>query len=195
MADGIWLGDWGVKQKSNVKNWQCCLYRQTWEVDVLISLGLRLWQHMIVGSLHKHCVAAEDTGYTKLFLIYRFKIWHSDPTTHFKLWRRRFRIKIAFAVTFSKAQRQTLKPAEVYPPSSVPPPPPSPAARDTLPILIWKRRFCNYCTTLTVYRRLQICDVKHCIARSAVTLIPLTWRIWWAPNNTSKWQVGFNSAF
>jgi hypothetical protein len=28
-----------------------------------------------------------------------------------------------------------------------------------------------------------------------LTLIPLTWRIWWAPNNASKWQMGFNSAF
>jgi hypothetical protein len=28
-----------------------------------------------------------------------------------------------------------------------------------------------------------------------LTLILLTWRIWWAPNNTSKWQMGFNSAF
>jgi hypothetical protein len=26
-------------------------------------------------------------------------------------------------------------------------------------------------------------------------LILLMWRIWWAPNNTSKWQMGFNSAF
>jgi hypothetical protein len=24
---------------------------------------------------------------------------------------------------------------------------------------------------------------------------PLTWKIWWAPNNASKWQMGFNSAF
>ena len=27
-----------------------------------------------------------------------------------------------------------------------------------------------------------------------LTLILLTWRIWWA-NNASKWQMGFNSAF
>jgi hypothetical protein len=27
------------------------------------------------------------------------------------------------------------------------------------------------------------------------TLISLTWRIWWAPNNVSKWQMGFNLAF
>ena len=28
-----------------------------------------------------------------------------------------------------------------------------------------------------------------------LTFILLTWRIWWAPNNASKWQMGFNSAF
>jgi len=28
-----------------------------------------------------------------------------------------------------------------------------------------------------------------------LTLILLTWRIWWAPNNASKWQMGFNSPF
>ena len=26
-------------------------------------------------------------------------------------------------------------------------------------------------------------------------LILVTWRKWWAPNNASKWQMGFNSAF
>jgi len=28
-----------------------------------------------------------------------------------------------------------------------------------------------------------------------LTLILLTWRIWWAPNNASKWQMGFKLAF
>jgi len=28
-----------------------------------------------------------------------------------------------------------------------------------------------------------------------LTLILLTWRIWWAPNNARIWQMGFNSAF
>jgi hypothetical protein len=28
-----------------------------------------------------------------------------------------------------------------------------------------------------------------------LTLILLTWRIWWAPNNASKWQMGFNLAY
>ena len=27
---------------------------------------------------------------------------------------------------------------------------------------------------------------------SALTLILLMWRIWWAPNNASEWQMGFN---
>jgi len=26
----------------------------------------------------------------------------------------------------------------------------------------------------------------------SLTLNPLTWRIWWGPNNASKWQMGFN---
>jgi len=28
-----------------------------------------------------------------------------------------------------------------------------------------------------------------------LTLILLTWRIWWAANNASRWQMGFNWAF
>ena len=28
-----------------------------------------------------------------------------------------------------------------------------------------------------------------------LTLILLMWRIWWAPNNANKWQMGFNSTF
>jgi len=37
----------------------------------------------------------------------------------------------------------------------------------------------------------------HLMYRSTVylTLILLTWSIWWAPNNASRWQLGFNSAF
>jgi hypothetical protein len=30
---------------------------------------------------------------------------------------------------------------------------------------------------------------------AVLTLNPLTWKIWWAPNNASKWQMGFNSGF
>jgi hypothetical protein len=51
-------------------------------------------------------------------------------------------------------------------------------------------------------------DEMHCLAVNdphwlnnnlyflvILTLILLTWRIWWAHNNASKWQMGFNSAF
>jgi len=36
---------------------------------------------------------------------------------------------------------------------------------------------------------------KNKIIPSNLTLILLRWRIWWAPSNASKWQMGFNSAF
>ena len=44
------------------------------------------------------------------------------------------------------------------------------------------------------------CYISHntCLAillSSSWTLILLTWRIWWAPNNASRWQMGCNSAF
>jgi len=50
--------------------------------------------------------------------------------------------------------------------------------------------------------RLQLCFIIHDynLTRmrkpyNKLTLILITWRIWWAPNNASKWQKGFNSAF
>jgi hypothetical protein len=33
------------------------------------------------------------------------------------------------------------------------------------------------------------------IQPSSLTLILLMWRIWWASNNASRWQMGFNSVF
>jgi hypothetical protein len=36
---------------------------------------------------------------------------------------------------------------------------------------------------------------KKKIASPFLTLYLLTWKIWWTPNNVSKWQVGFNWAF
>jgi hypothetical protein len=37
--------------------------------------------------------------------------------------------------------------------------------------------------------------VKYFNPPAVLTLNLLTWRIWWAPNNASKWQMGFNSTF
>jgi len=34
-----------------------------------------------------------------------------------------------------------------------------------------------------------------CYSRHILSLILLTWRIWWAPNNASRWQMGFNLEF
>jgi hypothetical protein len=32
------------------------------------------------------------------------------------------------------------------------------------------------------------------LVRLLLTVILLTWRIWWAPNNASRWHMGFNLA-
>jgi len=32
-------------------------------------------------------------------------------------------------------------------------------------------------------------------AKASLTLILLTWRIWWASSNANRWQMGFNLAF
>jgi hypothetical protein len=72
--------------------------------NILASLGLRWWQPMIVIGLHEHCRAAEVTISKKAILVSRVQLCPSDLTVPFKLCRRQFAIKIAFAVTISKAQ-------------------------------------------------------------------------------------------
>jgi hypothetical protein len=69
--------------------------------NVLASLGLRWWQH-------KHCIAAEVIGYRKSIIIPRIQLCPSDATIHFKLCRRRFPIKLVFAMTINMAQGQRL---------------------------------------------------------------------------------------
>ena len=47
-----------------------------------------------------------------------------------------------------------------------------------------------------LYRILfPVSAVDSIIFSPTLTLILLTWRIWWVPNNASKWQMGFNSVF
>jgi hypothetical protein len=41
-------------------------------------------------------------------------------------------------------------------------------------------------TTLLHHSSYTLCTV--------LTLIPLTWKIWWAPNNVNRWQMRFNLA-
>jgi hypothetical protein len=44
---------------------------------------------------------------------------------------------------------------------------------------------------------MKLTRVKNFLQNSFLflTLILLTWRIWRASNNASKWQMGFNAAF
>ena len=50
-----------------------------------------------------------------------------------------------------------------------------------------------FCTDLKFF----ICRWPWCALRwwMNLTHILLTWKIWWALNNASRWQMGFNSAF
>jgi len=41
----------------------------------------------------------------------------------------------------------------------------------------------------------QLSVRKYLNIKMELNLILLTWRIWWAPNNSSKWQMGINLAF
>jgi len=41
----------------------------------------------------------------------------------------------------------------------------------------------------------ELTGKKYSVPNCALTLILLTWRIWWAPNNASRWEMGYNSAF
>ena len=43
--------------------------------------------------------------------------------------------------------------------------------------------------------RERVCVTLQYIASGMLTLILLTWTIWRAPTNASKWRMGFNSAF
>ena len=45
-----------------------------------------------------------------------------------------------------------------------------------------------------IYIYIYIYDISS-LKVNNLTLILLTWRKWWAPNNASKWQMGFNSGF
>jgi len=48
----------------------------------------------------------------------------------------------------------------------------------------------NRSVVITVTNRI-LCQVENVY----LTLILLRWRIWRVPNNASRWQMGFNSAF
>ena len=53
----------------------------------------------------------------------------------------------------------------------------------------------NLCPCLTKRYTIKTYGGVEVLLHAFLTLILVTWRIWWAPNNASKWQMGFNSAF
>jgi hypothetical protein len=58
--------------------------------------------------------------------------------------------------------------------------------------IIYNPKFYYYIHDFVIY---QISDEFTTYTLPRLTLSPLTWRIWWAPNNASRWQMGFNLAF
>ena len=55
--------------------------------------------------------------------------------------------------------------------------------------------FIKRCNVLSaIIKMADFCEQHACI-KFCLTLILLMWKIRWAPNNASKWQMGFNSAF
>jgi len=56
---------------------------------------------------------------------------------------------------------------------------------------VWSRNIKNRCS---IYIYIYIYDISS-LSVNDLTLILLTWRKWWTPNNATKWQMGFNSAF
>ena len=71
---------------------------------MLDSLDLRWWQHMVVKGLHEHGIAAEVNGSRKTILIPTLQLCSSGLTTPFRLYKRRFRTKIAFTMPINKDQ-------------------------------------------------------------------------------------------
>jgi len=73
----------------------------------------------------------------------------------------------------------------------VPPPRPQ-ISCDNLLQLVRNTYIVSVYTLLFLY---EMCLWSRALLEKVLTLILLTWRIWWAPNNASRWQMGFNSAF
>jgi hypothetical protein len=55
--------------------------------------------------------------------------------------------------------------------------------------------FCGSLLTGCVGRNNCFADIGCEVTAASLTLILLMWRIRWAPNNASRWQIGFNLAF
>jgi len=71
------------------------------------------------------------------------------------------------------------------------------SSRGVLPtvlrVCVWSRNIKNGCS-IYIYIYIYIDDIRS-LRINDLTLILLTWRKWWAPNNASKQLMGFNSSF
>lgn len=77
--------------------------------------GLRL----IVKQLNEFNIVAQTIDTNEFVIIPRIVLTPSDPSMPFKLTRKQFPIKIAFAITINKAQGQTLDKAGIFLPNPV----------------------------------------------------------------------------
>ena len=59
----------------------------------------------------------------------------------------------------------------------------------------WDSEFCNAFKLIFNYSSQHLLHVFLQITIITLTLILLTWTIWRAPTNASKWRMGFNSTF
>jgi len=84
------------------------------------SFGLRWRQHVTIGGLHEHCIAAEYTDCTRTVLIPRIKLFSSAPNFFFRCAEHDFRSEI-FAMIINNVQGSTLWRFEVYPTAFFPP--------------------------------------------------------------------------
>jgi hypothetical protein len=109
----------------------------------------------LVLSAHDHKRHAADvigSRQTTRTLTPRIQLCPSAPAIPFKQRRRRYPMKILFAVTISEDQGQTFIRVGIYTPSAVFSPWPS-LCCIFLILFIWLRRCCNYWRVSTVYRR------------------------------------------
>ena len=61
------------------------------------------------------------------------------------------------------------------------------------PAQLFAYRLTTLSHILSWYRNAKF--LSAILVRNILTPILLTWRIWWTPNNASKWQMGFSWVF
>jgi hypothetical protein len=132
--------------------------------NILASLGLWCWQHMIVRGLYEHCIAAEYICCRKTILIPRISYVHqilqflSNCVEHNFLSKSRFlwqstRLRIRGLAVLQYIQLRLF----FFP---------CPAACGIFQILfMWQRRRYTYCSALTAYRKRSADNIKRFVEK------------------------------